>query len=911
LPWFALPRRLADPPADHSTHAVFNVAVPVILSTLRTETAMPRVPRTLSATTSRKLRYYADPKCRMMFDALEVYLGNLREGSTATRCHTITSPDDIARQIAALRGRLATLDLERTEITTRLQSLEHAQAQEVAKPPHQVSAPVTMASPTADKIALFRSLFRGREEVFPRRWESPNSGKAGYSPVCRNEWVRGVCGKPQVKCGECPNQAFVPFGDDALRSHLTGRAPGSAVDFTAGVYPMLPDETCWFLAADFDKKSWMQDVAAFRDATLAKGVPIAIERSRSGNGAHAWIFFAEPVSAADARRLGTLLLTAAMDRCPDIGFGSYDRFFPSQDTMPAGGFGNLIALPLQSRPRETGNSVFLDIDLRPYEDQWAYLSTTRRLSRGELLSIVAEAASSGQMIGVRLPSTEEADEPWAALPSRHSKEPLIEGKLPDAVEVVLGNQLYIERTKLPPSLVNLIARLAAFQNPEFYGAQAMRLPTFGKPRIISCAELLPNHVALPRGCLDGLLRLLVQVGVVARLRDERQQGQPIEAQFLGELRPEQEEAVAAILPHEIGVLAATTAFGKTVVAANMIAARKRNTLVLVHRRQLLDQWVARLQAFLDIPSNSVGVIHGGKKKPTGIIDIALMQSLVRKDVVAELVADYGHVIVDECHHLSAVGFEAIARAAKAQYVLGLSATVTRKDGHHPIIFMQCGPVRYRVDARKQAAARPFDHKVVFRRTEFRLPRSTLDERPAIQELYAKIAMDTARNDLIFDDILTALEAGRSPLVITERKDHLNTLASRLSKFAKNVVVLRGGMGVGASRAATEALQTISGGEERVLVATGRYLGEGFDDSRLDTLFLTMPIAWRGTLAQYAGRLHRLYASKRDVVIYDYVDENEPLLAKMAGKREAGYRSLGYRAVQGAELGLKPPPSKLA
>jgi superfamily II DNA or RNA helicase len=305
------------------------------------------------------------------------------------------------------------------------------------------------------------------------------------------------------------------------------------------------------------------------------------------------------------------------------------------------------------------------------------------------------------------------------------------------------------------------------------------------------------------------------------------------------------------------------------------------------------------------------VIHGGKKKPTGIIDIALMQSLVRKDVVAELVADYGHVIVDECHHLSAVGFEAIARAAKAQYVLGLSATVTRKDGHHPIIFMQCGPVRYRVDARKQAAARPFDHKVVFRRTEFRLPRSTLDERPAIQELYAKIAMDTARNDLIFDDILTALEAGRSPLVITERKDHLNTLASRLSKFAKNVVVLRGGMGVGASRAATEALQTISGGEERVLVATGRYLGEGFDDSRLDTLFLTMPIAWRGTLAQYAGRLHRLYASKRDVVIYDYVDENEPLLAKMAGKREAGYRSLGYRAVQGAELGLKPPPSKLA
>ena len=275
-----------------------------------------------------------------------------------------------------------------------------------------------MASPTPKKIALFRSLFRGREDVLPRRWENPKTGKAGYSPVCRNEWVRGVCGKPQVKCGECPNQAFVPFSDDILRSHLTGRAAGNSADFTAVIYPMLPDETCWFLAADFDKKSWRQDVAAFRDAARAKGVPVAIERSRSGNGAHAWIFFAEPVSAGDARRLGTLLVTATMDRCPDIGFDSYDRFFPSQDTMPAGAFGNLIALPLQNRPRENGNSVFLDDDFRPYDDQWAYLSTVGRLSRGELMSITADAAASGQIIGVRLPSTEEDDEPWTARPSR-------------------------------------------------------------------------------------------------------------------------------------------------------------------------------------------------------------------------------------------------------------------------------------------------------------------------------------------------------------------------------------------------------------------------------------------------------------------------------------------------------------
>jgi superfamily II DNA or RNA helicase len=817
------------------------------------------------------------------------------------RHDTIANRDDITRQIGILKNRLTALDQERSEVADRLRGLERTRAESAVVRPPTLSARVTMESSTSEKIALFRSLFRGREEVFPRRWENQKTGKAGYSPVCRNEWVRGVCGKPQVRCGECPNQAFVPFGDDVIWSHLTGKAAGSAADFTAGIYPMLPDETVWFLAADFDKKDWMQDVAAFRDAARAKGVPVAIERSRSGNGAHAWLFFSEPVPAAEARRLGALLVTATMERCPDIGFDSYDRFFPSQDIMPTGGFGNLIALPLQNRPRADGNSVFLDDDFRPHGDQWAFLSNIGRLSRHALISIVAEAAEAGQIIGLRIPSTDEDDEPWTAPPSRRGKEPQIEGELPTSVQVVLGNQVYVDRTKLPPTLVNRIVRLAAFQNPEFYTAQAMRLPTFGKPRVISCAELFPKHVALPRGCLDDLLGLLADLGIAAELRDERQSGQLIETRFLGKLTPEQEEAAANLLRYETGVLAATTAFGKTVVAARLIAARDRNTLVLVHRRQLLDQWVARLQAFLDIPPNQIGVIHGAKKKPTGTVDVALVQSLIHNGVVADLVAGYGHVIVDECHHLSAVGFESIAREVRAQYLLGLSATVTRKDGHHPIIFMQCGPVRHRVDARTQAASRPFDHKVVFRRTEFRLARSNPDQKPTIQEIYAKLALDQARNDLIFDDILTALDAGRSPVVITERKDHLELLARRLEKFATNVVVLQGGMSAGRSRAATESLATIPDQDERVLVATGRYLGEGFDDARLDTLFLTMPISWRGVLAQYAGRLHRLHAAKHDVVIYDYVDEREPMLAKMASRRETGYRTLGYRAVNSAEL----------
>ncbi len=478
---------------------------------------------------------------------------------------------------------------------------------------------------------------------------------------------------------------------------------------------------------------------------------------------------------------------------------------------------------------------------------------------------------------------------------------LIVGEIPERVEVVLANQVYIDRSTLPPALVNRLIRLAAFQNPAFYAAQAMRLPTFGKPRVISCAELFTKHIALPRGCLDAVIDLLTDSAIKPELRDERYGGVSIGTRFLGTLTPDQHSAVDALMSHDTGVLAATTAFGKTVVACKLIAERNTNTLVLVHRQQLLDQWVARLRAFLDVDAACVGVIQGGRKRPTGLIDVATVQSLVRKGEVSDLVADYGHLVVDECHHLSAVSFEAVSRAAKAKYVLGLSATVTRKDGHHPIIFMQCGPIRYRVDAKKQAAARPFSHRVVIKKTAFRAERQNPHAPGSIQELYGLLACDAARNDMIFNDVLLALEAGRSPVVITERKDHLQAIAERLSRFARNVVVLQGGMGAKQRHQVIGALQAVADGEERVIVATGRYLGEGFDDARLDTLFLTMPISWRGTLAQYAGRLHRLHEAKREVIIYDYVDGREPLLAKMATRREAGYRALGYEVTNASDL----------
>ncbi|MEJ2731426.1 MAG: DEAD/DEAH box helicase family protein, partial [Deltaproteobacteria bacterium] len=794
---------------------------------------------------------------------------------------------DIDKQINTVKEELTALEVKKAELQgrlNRLQGLKQSIADDQLPFNQKSESYVTNESTDEQKITLFRSLFRGREDVYPRRFESKRSGKSGYQPVCGNEWVRPICQKPQIKCGDCENRDFMPLSDDVIRNHLIGIDPIDRYrrEFVIGVYPMLVDETCWFLTVDFDKETWKEDCRAYLKTCEKFNLPAALERSRSGNGGHIWIFFSEPIPAKLARQLGAFMLTQAMESRPEIGFDSYDRFFPSQDTLPRGGFGNLIALPLQAKPREKGNSLFVDENFRPYADQWSYLSAVQRMSFAEVQSVVDKAAYGGGVLGVRFVSTDEDDiSPWLYSPSGKKPEIKVVGPLSDSVDLVLANQIYVDKEGMPPSLKNKLIRLAAFQNPEFYKAQAMRFPTFDKPRIVHCCEDFLKHIGLPRGCLEDTTALLNSLGIQTKIVDERFEGECIKAEFSGRLRSEQQKAADALLEYDTGVLAASTAFGKTVVAAYLIAKRSVNTLILVHLKELLHQWIARLNVFLDVSASDIGQIGGGKRKPTGIIDVATIQSLGRKGVVDDIVAKYGYLIVDECHHISARSFEIVARQCKAKYVTGLSATVTRKDGHHPIIFMNCGPVRYRVDDKKQASERPFAHKVIVRETNFRMPVSfEADQYTAIHEIYKALLQSDERNQVIVSDVMNAIKNNRFPVILTERVEHLETLKSLLQNKITNLIVMKGGMGKTQRQAALNALESLPDDAEKAVLATGRYLGEGFDDERLDTLFLTLPISWRGTLNQYAGRLHRIHDGKKKVVIYDYADLDVPVLARM-------------------------------
>lgn len=739
-----------------------------------------------------------------------------------------------------------------------------------------------------EKLAIYRSYFRGREDVYPIRWNN-KQGKSGYSPACGNEWT-AVCWKPQVKCSACTHQKFLSVTDEVISKHLDARA-----DRTVGIYPMLQNETCWFLAMDFDKKNWQEDAKAVMDICKENGIPAALERSRSGNGGHIWIFFAEPIAASQARRLGTAILSLTMNNRYQLGLDSYDRLFPNQDTLAKGGFGNLIALPLQGGPRKQGNSVFIDECFVPYKDQWNFLSGLGKMTENEVSQFIQLHAMKDQfgMAGIDSSLDEEA-EPWERGPQQ-TIEYLTE-PLPAEIPIVLADRVYVNKINLPNSVINRLLRIASFSNPDFYKTQAMRLSTYGKPRVICCAEDLPHHIALPRGCLQAVKDFFELHRTTPIIEDKRFVGHSIDVRFDGKLTTLQDASARSMTSHDIGILSAATGFGKTVVASSIIARRKVNTLIIVHRRELMDQWKERLRTFLNLEEDSIGIVGGGKDRRTGIIDIAVIQSLNRKGHVKPFIEEYGQVIVDECHHLSAFSFEQVLMKARAKFVLGLTATPKRQDGQEAIVMMQLGPIRMKVDAKMLTASRSFSLTVVPRYTAFQLPQNYISS--GIQDVYQRLVDDESRNTIIFNDLLNCLEEGRSPLLLVERTAHADYFEQRLRPFAKNVIVLRGGMGKKQREAIREKIASISDEEERVFIATGKLIGEGFDDARLDTLFLVHPFSWTGTLQQYAGRLHRAHTNKKEVKIYDYIDLQVPVLMSMYKKRVKGYRKMGYK---GAEL----------
>ena len=773
---------------------------------------------------------------------------------------------------------LARINTERDVVRKQLEKLKrHLQKHTAEYSPN----PTT----NAEKISLFRDLFRGRADVVPLRWENARTDRTGYAPACANEWVRAVCDKPRVKCGECPNQAFIPVSDQLVLDHLQGRQ-------VIGVYPLLEDESCWFVAADFDKRSWMEDVRAFVDTCRDFGVTPAVERSRSGNGAHVWFFFASALPANIARRTVCYLLTETMSRRHELSMSSYDRLFPNQDTMPRGGFGNLIALPLEHKPRQRGNSVFVDENWIPHADQWAFLSTHARIDPSRIEELAVQASERGRVVGIRAAEWDEDDRrPWIRKSSKQTSQQRITGTLPSDVYAVFAQQVFVDTTHLPSALLNAIKRLAAFQNPEFYKRQALRLSTALTPRVIQCAQEFSSHIGLPRGCFEDLKNLLSANEITLHVDEQRHDGEPVATAFRETLTPNQDEAATRVLSNDNGILVAPPGFGKTVIGAHLIANRARSTLVLVHRTQVLDQWRAQLSVFLGLKPAQIGQIGGGRRKPTGRIDVAMIQSLLHGDAVDEIVARYGHVVVDECHHLPAMSFERVAREVKARYVVGLTATPRRRDGHHPILEMQLGPVRYTMDPKILAAEHQFVHRLVPRQTNFQLQSDSQDL--SITEIYRRLTTDSSRNTMILDDIIGALEEGRSPIVLTERRDHLDFFADSLKRAVRCMIVLKGGTSLKKRQQAIEQLDSIPEGEERLILATGRFIGEGFDDGRLDTLLLALPVSWKGTLVQYVGRLHRNHPGKNEVRVYDYVDGQVPVLARMFERRLKGYRAMGY------------------
>lgn len=774
-------------------------------------------------------------------------------------------------------------DLEKSELIEIIRKLEQENKELKEKIYGEIERDVyteTKAISYEQKVKIFMNVFKGRTDLYAKRWISNKTGKSGYSPVCRNEFSY-KCEKPRVKCNECQFKELIPLTEDVILKHLRG-------EITIGIYPLLPGDLCNFLAIDFDKKTYEEDVTEFWNICDEFNIPVYVERSRSGNGAHIWIFFEESMPARVARKMGNILLTKTMQKT-SLDLDSYDRLFPNQDTMPKGGFGNLISLPFQGESSKNGNTVFVNKYFEIEKNQIGILSNIKKMKSDEIYAFTDKNKEDDY----NEPEAEEIlgdDE----IPQKDNIKDVI---FTNDIECIFSNQLYIKKLKLFANELTYLKRLASFTNPEFYEKQRIRLPIYKTPRIITCFEEDERFLKLPRGCIGKIKEICNISKVKLIIKDMREKGTQTDYEFNGKLNKKQEKAMKKLLEYDVGVLCAPTGFGKTVVGAKMISELKTNTLVIVNRNNLLEQWREKLSYFLGINKKEIGQIGASKEKINGKLDVASFQSLFKKDNLEELIKGYGLVIVDECHHVAAFSFEKVLNTIKSKHVYGLTATPTRKDGWHKIIYMQCGDIRIRVNNREVDQSKTIEHTVIVRKTDYRYPITEIKDKIQISDIFNDMSHNVFRNSIIIEDIKKCVSDGRVPIVLTERVEHLEVLKQALEDLDVPVVIYKGSMGKKKAKEIQDILsEADKNNKPRIILATSSSIGEGFDDSRLDTLFLTMPVSWKGRIIQYVGRLHREHEDKEKVIVYDYLD-NMAVLEKMYNRRLKGYKIAGYEIVE--------------
>ena len=750
---------------------------------------------------------------------------------------------------------------------------------------------------------FFFSMFHGRVDVYARR-----SKDKGYFPECSNFWKSGICPKKdkvKIKCAECSARAYAVLNSKVLMQHFKGERE-DCTD-VLGVYVMLKENTCRFIVFDFDDHNgesdtpddWQKEVDTMREICRMCGIDCLVERSRSGHGAHIWIFFSEAIPAEKARKFGNALITKGAEFISVNNFRYYDRLLPMQDALQGGGLGNLIALPWQGRAMKKGNSVFVDKQWCPFPDQMTTLKNVRKLSLKEVESYIQDWNVDDRLYEQCIDDELRDDNSLFERNGFHHSDALCE------VKIVLKNGIYINTNGLRPRLQNSMRRLAAYSNPEFYKKQRRGFNTNGIPRVVYCGYDDCAHIVLPRACRETLLSRLDDGDIEYQIIDNRQKGRPVDVAFNGTLYPEQNSAVSALLKFEDGILNAATAFGKTVVGAYMISQRKVNTLILVHNVEIMNNWVSDLTKFLsineDLPTYTtpsgrlkqrkslIGTFSSQKNKLTGIIDVVMVSSLGKDGNVNPMVKDYGMVIMDECHHGAAYTSESVLRAISAKYVYGLTATTKRDDGQEWRMFMQLGPVRYKYSAKERAEKQGIGHFIYPRFTRL----VDLSENITITEALSLVARDELRNLQIVADVKECIRLGRTPIVMTKRKDHAAILYDMLKGEARHTFLLQGGGSMKERAALREKMAAVPSDESMLAVAIGQYIGEGFNYPRLDTLLLAMPISFEGNVEQYAGRLNRDYEGKQDVIIFDYIDRYIPILERMYYKRLRTYKRIGF------------------